>query len=227
MFLSTTSLQPGLIRQESVNIPFHSPLPEKAVMYCSTACSHQQSSFTVSHQSDRFHSLTSQRLYLQTATHLSSRHRSQSTLQHQWKVQLQGLMLDFLRSAWPLPQQRRSHDPEREVRPMRQTRPVVPAVSVRGSASQKLGDLEGWRVFGKHGIHNSYTTRDTFVILEISLDLFLEVEGNSALTARQVTSSELRECGCGRGRDAYMQPTWWHRSFVSYLPSFFAVLRTI
>lgn len=90
-----------------------------------------------------------QQHYLQIAIHLSSRHRSQSTLQHQWKVQLQGFILDFLIKAWPRPQQSRSHDPVLVVRPMRQTRPDVPAESVRGSTSQKLGDLEDINSVGK------------------------------------------------------------------------------
>lgn len=80
--------------------------------------------------------------YLHIATHLSSWHFWQSTLQHQWKVQLQGLMLDFRISACPLPQQSKSQEPLLEVLPMRQTRPDVPAESILGSASQKLGDLK-------------------------------------------------------------------------------------
>lgn len=87
--------------------------------------------------------------YLQMATHLSSLHLWQSTLQHQWKVQLQGFILDFLMSAWPRPQQSRSQDPERDVRPMRHTRPEVPAESVLVSASQKLGDLVIWRLLSQ------------------------------------------------------------------------------
>lgn len=81
------------------------------------------------------------------ATHLSSWHFWQSTLQHQWKVQLQGLMLDFRISACPLPQQSKSQEPLLEVLPMRQTRPDVPAESILGSASQKLGDLKTKRYF--------------------------------------------------------------------------------
>lgn len=50
-------------------------------------------------------------------------------------------MLDFLMSACPRPQHSRSQDPVLVVLPMRQTRPDVPAESIFGSGSQKLGDL--------------------------------------------------------------------------------------